>query len=84
MSSSVPFLVLYLSVNVSLSMWGKIFICGEIGSLVVSKIPTNCGDFDLWEIVCGDLTNGPNGLHLYHILIFELITKPLRGSYKNL
>ena len=37
----------------------KIFICGEIGSLVVSKIPTNCGDFDLWEIVCGDLTNGP-------------------------
>ena len=34
-------------------------MCWEIGSSSISKIPTKCWDFGVWEIACWEITNGP-------------------------
>ena len=42
-------------------------MCWEIGSLSISKIPTKCWDFGVWEIACWEITNGPK-LNMFNLI----------------
>ena len=59
-------------------------MCWEIGSSSISKIPTKCWDFGVWEIVFWEITNEPSNLPNTHLqnenlYILRISPSPLLG-----